>query len=139
MHGVAHDRGLVIQVGLGRADTESQAQRLDARLRQLGVNVGCHVGELRVNVGPARRPQQARPRQSAVLGWLVAELHAGLGQLADDGTGLRRGHSRLVKGIAKFGQGQIALAAAALDQLVHVGRGLLILAGGRQYSSLSSA
>ncbi len=122
---VAHDGGLVVQVRLRNAG-RGLPDRAISQFGQLGVNI-C---ELSVGGTSGRSGQAGRCGRRGV-GWLVAQLDASLGELADDGTGFRRGNSRLVKGIAKFGQGQKALATAALDQLVHVGRGLLILAGSK--------
>ena len=123
--GVAHNRGLVVQVSLGHA----RRGLPDRAVREFG-KLCVNIGELSAGGGCRRHGLVGRCRRNGVS-WLVAQLHASLGKLADDGTGLRRGNSRLVKGIAKFGQGEIALATAALDQLVHVGRGLLILAGSK--------
>jgi hypothetical protein len=141
---VAHDRGLVIEVGLWHADgdppgsTRRHPGQLSVNTGELSVSGTVATGTVASTAGGRTRAsaQVSRGGDDSVscpegVSRLVAELDSGLGELTDDGTGLRRGNSRLVKGIAKFGQGQKALAAAALDQLVHVGRGLLIIAGSK--------
>src|SRR5581483_5279331 len=58
---------------------------------------------------------------------IVTELNAGLSKFTDDGPGLGGGDTRALERFPQLGQGEMALAAAALDQLVHMGHGGLIV------------
>src|ERR1700734_1180026 len=67
---------------------------------------------------------------------VVTELNTGLGQLADDGPGLGGGYPGLLECGAELREGQVTLAAPALDQLVHVGHGGLIVVSLRRGRSV---
>src|SRR6202035_3455176 len=56
----------------------------------------------------------------------VTKLHSGLGKLADNGPALGRGDAGPAKRGPQFGQGNVPLAASALDQLVHSSTGRLM-------------
>ena len=134
MDRITHDRGLVIEVGLWHADGDPPGSTR-RHPGQLSVNIGeLSVGGS-VATGTVGSAASGRTRASALVSRggddsvscpkdvsrLVAELDSSLGELTDDGTGLRRGNSRLVKGIAKAsGRDRKPSTAAALDQLVHV-------------------
>src|SRR5215471_2740249 len=101
---VAHDRGLVVQVGLwsGSRLPAIRSHGLWNGLRRFARNEGS---QLRVQI--TGQVSDLADRELGGSGcvsqfrWLVAELNTGLSQLADDGTGLRRGNARRVEGVAK--------------------------------------
>src|SRR6185437_13517825 len=108
---------------------------LRARLLGGGLGRGRRrgLGGRRLRLRAARGPGRGGLSLAArclELGLLVGQPHAGLAQLTENGTGLSRRQSSLLERRPQVRKGQVALAATALDQVVHTRRARLLVSRG---------